>query len=106
MILLLIPLAGLVLGVGLWIGLRGLEALSLGGSTRPERESWRERRGSRERFSFASSGSSGSSGSSSQGVREWAERIPPGWLIAVIAATGVWVLGWLVILIVGLNFLS
>lgn len=103
MILLLIPLGGLVLGLGLWIGLRGLGALSMGADARPERTSWRERRqgGERgERFSFRSVRSP------PQGVREWAERIPTGWLIAVIAATGLWIVAWLVVLIFGLNFLS
>lgn len=108
MILLLIPLGGLVLGLGLWLGLRGLGALSMDGDVRParsERAGWRERRelradgrgGGGGRFSF---------GSTPQGVREWAERVPTGCLIAVIATTGLWILAWLIFLIVGLNFLS
>jgi len=101
-ILLLIPFGGVVLGVALWLSLRGLGALDMG-AERPVRVSFRERResrGSRERgapFSFRPA---------PEGVREWADRIPQGCLIAVIVATAVWLLGWLIFLIYGLNLLS
>lgn len=96
MILLLIPFGGLVLGLGLWLSLRGLGALSLG-AERPERVTFRERRQSGERFSFRPG---------SEGLREWAERIPQGCLIAVILVTALWVLAWLIVLIFGLSLLS
>jgi hypothetical protein len=106
-ILFLIPLGGIVLGLVLWIGLRGLGALSMGGGTgtRSERSTWRERRGDGHGAGF-SLPSLRSGGTTAQGVRDWADRIPTGCLIAVIAATGVWILGWLIFLIFGLNFLS
>ncbi len=99
MILLLIPLGGLVLGLGLWVGLRGLGALSMGGE-RPARAGFRERRDDR-------AGRAPSSfRPAPEGLREWAERVPQGCLIAVIVLTGLWVIAWLIFLIFGLNLLS
>ena len=99
MILLLIPVAAVVIGAGLWVGLRGWGALSLG-VDRPERVTWRDRRAGREgRAPF-------SVRPDSEGLREWSDRLPAGCLIAVIVASGVWVLGWLIVLIFGLNLLS
>lgn len=106
MILLLIPLAGLLLGLGLWVGLRGLGMPSLG-VDRPDRGwrgSERERRDGGEGFSWRPSAYSSSSGGG--GLREWADRMPAGCLIAVIAVSGLWILGWLIFLVFGLNLLS
>ena len=109
MILLLIPLGGLVLGLALWFGMRGLGALAMGAdpgpswsdrreSWREKRESWRDRREARGPVSIRTA--------APDSVREWADRIPQGCLIAVIVASAVWVLGWLIFLIYGLNLLS
>ena len=32
--------------------------------------------------------------------------IPPGWLVAVIALAALWIVGWLVVLAIGLNLLT
>ncbi|MGH9224211.1 MAG: hypothetical protein ACRD2W_10625 [Acidimicrobiales bacterium] len=91
MILVLIPVAAIFLGLGLWAALRGMGALNVLGAegtgplTRSRDYSQRPRATS---------------------VREWFTLIRPGWLIAVIAVCGLWILGWLIILLVGLSFLS
>ena len=106
MILLLIPVAGVVLGLGLWVALRGLGMPSMG-IDRPDRGSRadrRDRRESGEGFTWRPASFTTSSGGG--GLREWADRMPAGCLIAVIAVTGLWVLGWLIFLIFGLNLLS
>ena len=87
MILLLIPLAGIVLGVALWGVLRGMGALNVLGVEGRVPQQTRERR-------------------EATNLRERIEDIPQGCLIAVIAVTGLWILGWLVVLIIGLSVLS
>lgn len=108
MILLLIPLAGIMLGLGLWAALRGFGALNLPGAEPSSRGGggppWtsRERRDSRERMWRPS----GSDGYAPTGIRERIENLPQGCLFAVIITAGVWVLGWLIVLVVGLSYLS
>ena len=103
MILLLIPVAGIVLGLGLWVGLRGLGMPSMG-IDRPQRGDRARGRDSGEGFTWRPPSFSTSSGGG--GLREWADRMPAGCLIAVIAVTGLWIVGWLIFLIFGLNLLS
>ncbi|MGH9280168.1 MAG: hypothetical protein ACRD12_18970 [Acidimicrobiales bacterium] len=95
MILILIPLAGIVLGLILWGAMRGLGAFdSLGGSgsggswraERSDRSEWRDR--------------------GSMSLRERVEATPRGCLLSVLVACGVWVLGWLILLVIGLSVLS
>ena len=91
MILLLIPVAGLLLGLGLWAAFRGMGALNVLGveGSGPMRRD----RAYRDRPRPTS-------------IREWFLQIRPGCLVAVIVAAGVWVLGWLIVLIIGLSYLS
>lgn len=100
MILILIPVAGIVLGVGLWVALRGLGALNMPGSepgpSRPER---------RER-PMPTATTSYYYGESSSGFRGWLDNIPQWALLTVIGLSGVWILGWLIVLIIGLSMLS
>jgi hypothetical protein len=106
MILLLIPVGGIVLGLALWVGLRGLAIPGMG-IDRPERgsrASWRDRHERGDGISWRPGALLPSSASG--GLREWADRMPAGCLIAVIAVTGLWVLGWLIFLVYGLNLLS
>ena len=50
------------------------------------------------------SGQRSSSGAS--GLWGRAEEIPRGWLMAVIVVSAVWIVGWLVVLAVGLHLLT
>ena len=90
---LLIPLVAVGLGVGLWFLLRGVGALNVPGT---------ESRGA------STGGYSGSSWSASRGgsVRERIDALPAGCLIGVIVTAGLWILGWVIVLIVGLSLLS
>jgi hypothetical protein len=40
------------------------------------------------------------------GIRERISDLSPGCLIAVVATAGVWIVGWLIVLAVGLNLLT
>ena len=92
MILLLIPVAGIFLGLGLWAAFRGLGALNvLGADSGGSGRGTRAARYERERPAS---------------VREWLAQIRPGCLVAVISVAAVWILGWLIVLIIGLSFLS
>ena len=87
MILLLVPLLCAAVGLILYVGLRATGAFGVvagGGSS--------------------ASTTYGSSAPSS--IRERIRDIPSGWLIAVIAVSGVWIVGWLIVLAVGLNLLT
>lgn len=103
MILILIPLVAAGLGIGLWVALRGVGALNFPG-TEP----------SSSRSSSASSSWSDSpprwrdreSRSAPGSLGERIDQVPRGCLIGVIAAAGVWILAWLVLLVVGLSLLS
>jgi hypothetical protein len=86
-ILLLIPLAGIVLGVVLWGVLRGMGVLNVLGIEGRVAAPSRERR-------------------EPSNLRERVEDIPQGCLIAVIAVTALWTVGWLVVLLIGLSVLS
>ncbi len=99
MILLLIPVAGLVLGLGLWVGLRRFDALTLGFDG-TDRASRRDRRSGGGGFSLRPGSFR------SEGVREWADNLPQGCLIGVIAVSVLWILAWLGLLIFGLSLLS
>ena len=91
MILLLIPVAAVFLGLGLWAVTRGLGALNVPGVDAYEPLTRRQARAERPRPTS---------------VREWFTSIPSGWLVGVIVVCGVWIVGWLVVLIIGLSFLS
>ena len=102
MTLLLIPLVGIVLGVAAYLGLRAAGVFNVLGT---EPEPWRPARGrpssherepgmSWPRFGYGSN------------LTERAEQAPRGCLYAIIAVTAVWILGWLVLLVIGLNILS
>ena len=95
MILLLIPLAGVAVGVGLWGALRAVGSLNLPGADAGPRRS-RAPRAARERPSHLGPLT----------LSERTENIPQGCLIAVLAVAGIWILGWLIVLIVGLSYLS
>ncbi|MDQ4096939.1 MAG: hypothetical protein M3144_03590, partial [Actinomycetota bacterium] len=92
-ILVLVPLIGVVLGVGLYAALRSLGALNVPGSepavggTTP---SWR----ARPHYDTPNT------------LSERIAGVRPGCLVAVMVATGVWILGWLIVLAIGLNLLS
>lgn len=89
MLLVLIPVAGILLGVGLWLGMRGLgafDSLDGGGGSPPGRSSWRDR--------------------GPLSVRERVQEAPSGCLLSIVIACGVWTLAWLVVLIVGLSLMS
>lgn len=92
MILILVPVVAAMLGVGLWVGLRGLTRLNVLGAEPAYGPVARESR-SRPRGTGTT-------------LRERAEEIPYGCLMAVVIASGVWMVGWLVLLIVGLSLLS
>lgn len=91
MILILIPVAATFLGLGLWAAMRGMGALNVLGAE--DTGPLLRRRDYADRPRPAS-------------FREWLSSIRPGCLIAVIAASGLWILGWLVVLLVGLSYLS
>lgn len=95
---LLIPVVAIGLGVGLWFLLRGVDALNVPGAE-PAASSYRGGYGS---------GYGGGSWSASRGgsVRERIDALPAGCLIGVIVVAGLWILGWVIVLIVGLSFLS
>ena len=91
MILLLVPLLCAAVGLILYAGLRATGAFGA--------------------FAGTPSSTSGGGGtayrsSAPSSLKERIQEIPSGWLIAVIAVCGVWILGWLVVLAVGLNLLS
>ncbi len=105
MILLLIPLAGLMLGVGLWIGLRGLNALNVPGGEPTAYlppSQWEPQPQGQARQYMPPSGTS-TRGST---WRDRAADIPQGWLVGVIVVSGIWILGWLIVLVIGLSLLS
>lgn len=90
---LLIPLVAVALGVGLWFLLRGMGALNVpsadpapgyGGGYRAS--TWQASRGG----SF----------------RERIDALPQGCLIGVVVVAGLWILGWIVALIIGLSLLT
>jgi hypothetical protein len=88
LILILIPIAGLVLGVVLWITMRGLGAFNvLGAEAGPYSSRTQDR-------------------PEATNLRERIEYMPRGCLLSVVVACGVWVLGWLIALIVGLSLLA
>lgn len=87
MLLVLIPVAGVLLGAGLWLGMRGLGAFdSLDGGSPSGRSSWRDR--------------------GPLSVRERIQEAPSGCLLSIVIACGVWTLAWLVVLVVGLSLMS
>ncbi len=92
MILLLVPLLCAALGAVLYFALRATGTFGVfagSGAT-----------------ATASSGTASRRAAPPSSLRERIQETPPGWLIAVIALCGVWILGWLVVLFVGLSLLS
>jgi hypothetical protein len=92
-ILVLIPLVGVVLGIGLYAALRSMGALNVLGSE-PVTGGARSPRLGRERYDPPST------------LAERVTSVRPGCLVAIIVATGVWILAWLIALAVGLSLLS
>jgi hypothetical protein len=92
-ILVLVPLVGVVLGVALYVILRGIGVFNILGGEPPTREA----------RSYRASGEWRSRGLS---LGERLDAVPRGCLIAIIVVAGIWIIGWLVVLLVGLSFLS
>ncbi|MFN2506843.1 MAG: hypothetical protein ABR540_21960 [Acidimicrobiales bacterium] len=87
MILVLVPVLCAVAGLVLYAGLRVTGAFGIVGDS-DRGDGWR---------------------ASSRGdltLRERVNEIPPGWLLAVIVVASLWILGWLIVLGIGLNLLS
>jgi hypothetical protein len=105
-ILLLIPVAGLLLGVGLWLGMRSLNTLNVPGgepSTYLPPSQWDPQPAQPQSRQYVPPSTL------STGETTWRDRaasIPHGWLIGVVVVCGLWILGWLILLIVGLSLLS
>jgi hypothetical protein len=106
--LLLIPLVGIVLGVLAYLGLRAAGVFNVLGAepapwrAAPERAPRRERTARRERDTLISWPRFGYG----PGLTERFESAPRGCLYAIIGVTAIWILGWLVLLVVGLSLLS
>lgn len=91
---LLVPILGIAVGVGMWFVLRGIGAMDVpgadpgggGGYRAPAASRWQESRGG--------------------SLRERIDALPAGCLIGVTVAAGLWVLGWVIVLIVGLSLLA
>ena len=98
MILVLIPLAGIALGVGLWALLRGLGALNIPGGDPGG--------GSRRGDGGGGGWSRSPTYSAPTSLRERIEDLPQGCLFAVIGVAGIWILGWVILLLVGLSLLT
>ena len=102
MTLLLIPLAGIVLGVAAYLGLRAAGVFDVLGADPEPWRARRERRPGQEReprtlwprYGFGPN------------LTERVEEAPRGCLYAIIGVTAIWVLGWLVVLVIGLSILS
>lgn len=110
MILVLIPLAGIMLGLGLWAALRSFGALNLPGadssSGRARGAPWTSRQPREQREPAPRAWGPSSESYGTTGIRERIESLPQGCLLAVIITAGVWILGWLIVLVVGLSYLS
>lgn len=91
MILVLIPLAGIVLGAVLWVAMRGMGAFNVLGTESGSYTTRSERVRDRP---------------VATNLRERIEYMPRGCVLSVLVACGVWVLGWLIVLIVGLSLLA
>ncbi len=83
------PLLGVIVGLLLYGGLKLTGAFGTLGDVgpRPAGEGWRDR-------------------TRGLSLRERAEEIPRGCLVAVIAVTAVWCIGWIIVLGIGLNLLT
>jgi hypothetical protein len=98
-ILLLVPLVGAVLGVGLYLVLRAAGVLNVLGSepaprsSRSTRETWGAARARRDRSERVT-------------LLDRVDIVPHGCLYGIIAITAIWIIGWLVVLIFGLSLLS
>ena len=87
MILLLVPVLCAGAGLALYAGLRATGAFgTVAGTSPPPARTY--------------------TSAPPSGLAERIQAIPSGWLVAVIALCGVWILGWLIVLAVGLNLLS
>ncbi len=95
---LLIPLVGVAVGLGLWALLRGVNAFNV-----PDADP----AGSYSGGGRAATRSSGSWAESRGGsIRERIDALPQGCLIGVIVVAALWILGWIVVLLIGLSLLS
>jgi hypothetical protein len=106
--LLLIPLAGIVLGVLAYLGLRASGVFNVLGAEPETRRGGRERGSRRERTAVHDRGTLISWPRFGYGpaLTDRFEGAPRGCLYAIIAVTAIWILGWLVLLVVGLSILS
>lgn len=86
MILVLVPVLCAVVGLLLYVGLRLTGAFGVVGDDGGS--GWR------------------ASGGGDLTLRERVNEISPGWLLAVIVVASLWILGWLIVLGIGLNLLS
>ncbi|MEW6154128.1 MAG: hypothetical protein AB1673_09110 [Actinomycetota bacterium] len=94
MILVLVPVAAVVVGLALWVALKGMGALTVPGADHAGGGAGGY---GRERFRDQPRPTS---------LREWVDRVPFGVYVGIIAVSAVWVLAWLIALIVGLSFLT
>lgn len=107
MILLLIPLVGIVLGVAAYLGLRAAGVFNvLGAEPGPRRRGREERESGVRPSDVRGMGISWPRFGYGPNLFDRTEGAPRGCLYAIIGVTAVWILGWLVVLIIGLSILS
>ncbi|HEX6595738.1 MAG TPA: hypothetical protein VF045_02310 [Acidimicrobiales bacterium] len=99
LVALLIPLVGIAVGLGLWALLRGVNAFNV-----PDADPSGSYGGGGGRVATRSSGTWAESRGGS--VRERIDALPQGCLIGVIVVAALWILGWIVVLLIGLSLLS
>lgn len=91
MILLLVPVFCVMAGLALYVALRATGAFGMLG-------------GEGQRSDSATSWSSGSASPST--LKERVQAVPPGCLLAIAVTAALWIIGWLVVLVVGLSILA
>ncbi len=98
MILLLVPVAGALVGLALWVALRQVGLLGLPpGDTAGTTGGTGGERG----YGYGGGGSDRGSG-----VRGFLDSLPAGLLVGVIVVSAIWITMWLVALFVGMGILS
>ncbi len=90
MLLLLVPVLCALAGLAIYGGLRLTGVFEIPGASErpPPREPWRPWK------------------SEATGLRERINEIPRGWLLGITITCGVWIVGWVLILAVGLHLLT